>query len=97
VTAGYPEHLREEVDAYLATLRFDATAPATRTLDEAMRYSLMAGGKRIRPVLALATAKAIQAPTATFLPRRSPSCSPASPERPRRSSPPCASSPRRRA
>jgi geranylgeranyl diphosphate synthase type II len=68
VTAGYPEHLREEVDAYLATLRFDATAPATRTLDEAMRYSLMAGGKRIRPVLALATAKAIQAPTETFLP-----------------------------
>src|SRR5689334_21088841 len=28
-------------------------------LEEAMRYSLLAGGKRIRPVLALATARAI--------------------------------------
>ena len=30
-------------------------------LDEAMRYSLLAGGKRIRPVLALATARALGA------------------------------------
>ena len=48
----YPEHLREQVDAYLAALRF----PAVPGLEEAMRYSLLAGGKRIRPVLALATA-----------------------------------------
>ena len=54
----YPEDLRELVDNYLDGLRF-SSAPATAGLDEAMRYSLLAGGKRIRPVLALATARAI--------------------------------------
>ena len=34
-----------------------ATEPACAGLEEAMRYSLLAGGKRIRPVLALATAE----------------------------------------
>ncbi len=33
--------------------------PITQALAEAMRYSLLAGGKRIRPVLALATARAV--------------------------------------
>src|SRR5918999_2464496 len=33
--------------------------PAAAGLEEAMRYSLLAGGKRIRPVLALATAEAV--------------------------------------
>ena len=33
--------------------------PLTAGLEEAMRYSLLAGGKRIRPVLALATARAV--------------------------------------
>ena len=55
----YPDHLRIQVDAYLATLRFPSRAPRTAGLEEAMRYSLLAGGKRIRPVLALATAGAI--------------------------------------
>jgi geranylgeranyl diphosphate synthase type II len=54
----YPDHLREQVDAYLHELRF-APDPATAGLEEAMRYSLLAGGKRIRPVLSLATAEAI--------------------------------------
>jgi geranylgeranyl diphosphate synthase type II len=54
----YPEDLRELVANYLDGLRF-SSAPATAGLDEAMRYSLLAGGKRIRPVLALATARAI--------------------------------------
>jgi geranylgeranyl diphosphate synthase, type II len=54
----YPEDLRELVDNYLDGLRF-SSAPATAGLDDAMRYSLLAGGKRIRPVLALATARAI--------------------------------------
>jgi geranylgeranyl diphosphate synthase, type II len=58
LTAGYPDHLREEVETYLAGLRF-ADEPATAGLEEAMRYSLLAGGKRIRPVLALATARAL--------------------------------------
>jgi geranylgeranyl diphosphate synthase, type II len=56
--SDYPEDLRELVDDYLASLRFSAD-PATARLEEAMRYSLLAGGKRIRPVLALATARSI--------------------------------------
>ncbi len=54
----YPEDLRELVDDYLERLRFSAD-PTTAGLEEAMRYSLLAGGKRIRPVLALATARSI--------------------------------------
>jgi geranylgeranyl diphosphate synthase type II len=54
----YPDDLREMVDGYLEGLRF-SRAPATAGLDEAMRYSLLAGGKRIRPVLTLATARSI--------------------------------------
>ena len=56
--AGYPEHLRQEVERYLEAMRFSGEA-LTAGLEEAMRYSLLAGGKRIRPVLALATARAI--------------------------------------
>jgi geranylgeranyl diphosphate synthase type II len=55
---SYPEHLREEVEAELEGMRF-SEASLTQGLEEAMRYSLLAGGKRIRPVLALATARAI--------------------------------------
>ena len=55
---AYPDHLREEVDHYLAELRF-AQEPITQGLEEAMRYSLLAGGKRIRPVLTLATARSV--------------------------------------
>jgi geranylgeranyl diphosphate synthase type II len=58
----YPDHLRGEVEAYLSTLRFADGEPGTTGLEEAMRYSLLAGGKRIRPVLALATAAAIRCP-----------------------------------
>ncbi len=54
----YPDDLREIVDRYLTRLSFSET-PATAGLAEAMRYSLLAGGKRIRPVLALATARSI--------------------------------------
>ncbi len=66
-TPRYPEHLRSEVDAYLETLCFSGEA-ATAGLDEAMRYSLLAGGKRIRPVLTLATAEAIGTDRAEVLP-----------------------------
>jgi geranylgeranyl diphosphate synthase, type II len=64
---AYPEHLRAEVERYLESLRF-STEAATAGLEEAMRYSLMAGGKRIRPVLALGTAGAIGRPPAWILP-----------------------------
>jgi geranylgeranyl diphosphate synthase type II len=64
---AYPEHLREQIERYLEGLRFSAEA-ATSGLEEAMRYSLLAGGKRIRPVLALATAAAISRPPGDVLP-----------------------------
>jgi geranylgeranyl diphosphate synthase type II len=54
----YPEHLRTAVEGYLEALHFSTSAEAAG-LDQAMRYSLLAGGKRIRPVLALATAAAL--------------------------------------
>ena len=63
----YPDHLREQVEAYLAELRFSEAA-TTAGLEEAMRYSLLAGGKRIRPVLALATARAIGRDADSVLP-----------------------------
>ncbi|HEY6637223.1 MAG TPA: farnesyl diphosphate synthase [Solirubrobacterales bacterium] len=56
--AEYPDDLRERVEDYLERLRF-SHIPPTEGLEEAMRYSLLAGGKRIRPVLALATARSI--------------------------------------
>ncbi len=69
-TAGavYPEHLRAEVDSYLGSLGFAAGDGSVAGLEEAMRYSLLAGGKRIRPVLALATAEAIGRPPESVLP-----------------------------
>jgi geranylgeranyl diphosphate synthase type II len=66
-TALYPVELQRQVDDYLKRLRF-ASEPGTARLEEAMRYSLLAGGKRIRPVLALATAEALGRPPAEVLP-----------------------------
>jgi geranylgeranyl diphosphate synthase, type II len=67
VTSAYPEHLRLEIERYLQGLRFSQEA-LTAGLEEAMRYSLLAGGKRIRPVLALATARAVGLPQVQALP-----------------------------
>jgi geranylgeranyl diphosphate synthase, type II len=64
---SYPEHLRTQVEEYLAQLQF-SHEPGTEGLAEAMRYSLLAGGKRIRPVLALATASALGRTPSTVLP-----------------------------
>ena len=58
MSATYPESLREDVERYLEQLHFSEES-LTVGLEEAMRYSLLGGGKRIRPVLALATARAI--------------------------------------
>ena len=63
----YPDELRAQVDSYLTGLHFSAGI-STDGLEEAMRYSLLAGGKRIRPVLALATASAIGMAPAEVLP-----------------------------
>ncbi len=56
--ATYPDHLRVAVDAYLADISFSDDADLSG-LQEAMQYSLLAPGKRIRPVLSLATAAAL--------------------------------------
>jgi len=63
----YPEHLRADIERYLESLTFSSEA-ASAGLEEAMRYSLLAGGKRIRPVLALATADAVRRDPASVLP-----------------------------
>ncbi len=64
---SYPEDLRAQVEGALGRLRFSDVGP-TAGLEEAMRYSLLAGGKRVRPVLALATARALGADPERFLP-----------------------------
>ncbi len=67
VRPAYPEHLRLEIERYLEALRFSDEF-ATAGLEEAMRYSLLAGGKRIRPVLTLATAGTLGLDRASVLP-----------------------------
>src|SRR3954447_12052146 len=67
--SAYPEDLRQQVEDYLASLRFlGPDADGVEGLEQAMRYSLLAGGKRIRPVLALATARAVGADPQRVLP-----------------------------
>jgi geranylgeranyl diphosphate synthase, type II len=67
MSVRYPDDLRDAVERYLVELRF-STDPETAGLEEAMRYSLLAGGKRIRPVLTLATARAVGMNAETVLP-----------------------------
>jgi len=67
VNATYPENLRQDIERYLEGMRFSDEA-LTAGLEEAMRYSLLAGGKRIRPVLALATARAVGLQPSEILP-----------------------------
>ncbi len=50
-----PEELRDAVEVYLGALPL---APELGRLEEALRYALESGGKRIRPVLCLAVAEA---------------------------------------
>lgn len=64
---GYLEARRREVDAALE--RF--LPPAHRhpaTLHQAMRHSLLSGGKRLRPILVLAAAEACGTPRRRLLP-----------------------------
>jgi len=58
-----PEQLRERIEGYLAEL---ALTPELGSLVEPMRHAL--GGKRVRPVLTLATADAIGYPVEDVLP-----------------------------
>jgi len=63
----YPDDLRALVEGALERLSF-SDRPSTAGLEEAMRYSLLAGGKRVRPVLTLATARSLDADPERFLP-----------------------------
>jgi geranylgeranyl diphosphate synthase type II len=62
-----PAGKRAAVDAYLKQIDFGADASVDGLL-EAMRYSLLAEGKRVRPVLALATAQALGHDPAVVMP-----------------------------
>ncbi len=55
---GFPDAKRLAVDEYLELLDFTRGEPVGGVV-EAMRYSLLAGGKRVRPVLALCAAEAL--------------------------------------
>ncbi len=63
----YPDDLRDLVEGYLSGLTYSPRAE-TAGIEAAMRYSLLAGGKRIRPVLCLATARAFDLPPEQLLP-----------------------------
>jgi geranylgeranyl diphosphate synthase type II len=60
-----PDELRALAEEYLAEL---ALTPELSGLETAMRYALAGGGKRIRPVLVLATAEAAGSPAEKALP-----------------------------
>ena len=64
----YPAELQARIDEYLEDVRFGAGEDGVARLEEAMRHSLLAGGKRIRPVLALATAEALGRDAGEVLP-----------------------------
>jgi geranylgeranyl diphosphate synthase type II len=64
---AYLTNRRELVDRALESLVPPATTFPPRVF-EAMRYSLFAGGKRVRPILAIAAAEAAGARTAGLLP-----------------------------
>ena len=57
----YQKHYQELLTLFEAYLpeAFPKLAPEVATLEEAARYSLMAGGKRLRPILCLAAAEAV--------------------------------------
>ncbi len=64
---AYLTKKKDQVDKTLEKLVPQADAfPAS--VHEAMRYSLFAGGKRVRPILAIASAEALGAKTADLLP-----------------------------
>lgn len=54
---SYPDELTRLLESYLGDLAYGETSSVT-PLGKAMNYSLLAGGKRIRPVLMMATTQA---------------------------------------
>ncbi|MFA6001862.1 MAG: polyprenyl synthetase family protein [Thermoleophilia bacterium] len=66
-TSIYPDELVRLVEDYIDGIQFGED-PAVAPLCEAMRYSLLAGGKRIRPVLLMATGQTLGCEPAKLLP-----------------------------
>ena len=64
---AYLNRQRARIDARLQSL-IDGGADSTARLSRAMAHSLMAGGKRVRPVLCLAAAEAVGNADADILP-----------------------------
>src|SRR5207247_8150943 len=63
----YLEQKRRDVDRFLESIMPAEDAPPA-TLHKAMRYSLFAGGKRVRPILAIAACEAIRGTSPLILP-----------------------------
>ncbi|MGH7256003.1 MAG: polyprenyl synthetase family protein [Nitrospirales bacterium] len=64
--SAYLERKRQAVDRFLeAVIPSPQTPPST--LYESIRYSLFAGGKRVRPILAIAAAEAVGQPPKAIL------------------------------
>ncbi|MET0514133.1 MAG: polyprenyl synthetase family protein [Nitrospiraceae bacterium] len=63
----YLERKRGDIDGYLESVVPGADEPPV-TLHESMRYSLFAGGKRVRPILMIAAAEAVGDPGSAILP-----------------------------
>jgi geranylgeranyl pyrophosphate synthase len=60
-----PDELQALVEGYLGELAF---TPELGSLEEALRYPIESGGKRVRPVLSLAVAEAVGAAAEHVLP-----------------------------
>jgi len=65
--AAYVADRRQRVDAALAAVLPPDEAPPT-SVHRAMRYSVMAGGKRLRPILVIAGAEAVGGTAETVMP-----------------------------
>jgi len=63
----YLEQKRQDVDRFLESVMPPESAPPA-TLHKAMRYSLFAGGKRVRPILAIAAYEAVGGTSQSILP-----------------------------
>ncbi|TSA04443.1 MAG: polyprenyl synthetase family protein [Nitrospiraceae bacterium] len=63
----YLEQKRQDVDRFLDSVMPPESAPPAN-LHKAMRYSLFAGGKRVRPILAIAAYEAVGGSSPAILP-----------------------------
>src|SRR5438034_9969360 len=63
----YLDQKRQDVDRFLESIMPAEDAPPA-TLHKAMRYSLFAGGKRVRPILAIAACEAVCGTSPLILP-----------------------------